>query len=259
MAKVKTREIGGPGTVGRTNATLPLTEPVEEAKEDEETDAEDDNFDIDDSSPEASSVETPHVEREQEVFDNDEREILKKSLVFSPAEAGTPGIEDKNLVFSPRGPEWESSKDDVRRRSVPPFGMNTSGRYAVPKNRSPRIGSSRRQSYASSGGESRSHSSGSTHAYSLVDLDRDGARDDMYSPRSAHSSGRSRIPKDRDVESEIPNLKTPTAGNNNINNNNDNTTRKRHGGSSEHPRAFAVWGQDESGTEMNSDSDNMSS
>ncbi|KZV82144.1 ATP-NAD kinase [Exidia glandulosa HHB12029] len=64
-----------------------------------------------------------------------------------------------------------------------------------------------------------------------------GDRDDIHSPRAVHQSGRSRIPRDRDVDAES--MRTPRAFD-------PSPIRNRHDPQQSSRRAFAVWGNDES-------------
>lgn len=94
-----------------------------------------------------------------------------------------------------------------------------------------------------------------------------GDRDHIHAPQLL-SGGRSRIPRDRDIEAESMNLKTPTAADSHHGGTNVGTSgaapganagaKKSHGRTSSIDRfvrrAFAVWGQDESDSNA-SDSD----
>lgn len=80
-----------------------------------------------------------------------------------------------------------------------------------------------------------------------------GTRDDIHSPK-AHSSGRSRIPQDRDIEREAA-LRTPTlAEDARRRRSRDRASHMTFDGDSHPRRAFACWGQDESDS-ATSDSD----
>ncbi|THG93175.1 hypothetical protein EW026_g7988, partial [Hermanssonia centrifuga] len=132
-------------------------------------------------------------------------------------------------------------------------GLETPDRFAGPHPHPPKV-SPRHVQFTQPGS-----SSSSTASLASQPRDREsnmrgehGARDDIYSPQ-AHSGGRSRIPRDRDIEGES--LKTPTLA--------ENARRRRSRDRSAHTtfdnephtrRAFAVWGQDESDS-ATSDSD----
>ncbi|KAK0213006.1 hypothetical protein DFS33DRAFT_1285844 [Desarmillaria ectypa] len=217
-------------------------EVVEEILEDEEEDEvsdeerDDGKFDIDDSSPEAamakaskflrSDTETIGQEKAQETIAEDQ---LHKALARPAA--------------SVLQKEHKRRKSRSRSRSRLGYhsGVQTPGRYAGPEPHPPVI-SPLRVEFSIHDPASPSDSTDSGPS----DSGHRGARDDIHSSRK--SSGKSRIPKDRDLDTEA--VQTPTVGNLP---HNHRHSRSRSRDASGH-RAFAVWGQDESDS-TTSDSD----
>ncbi|KAK0438687.1 uncharacterized protein EV420DRAFT_1736007 [Desarmillaria tabescens] len=212
-------------------------ETVEDEEEDEVSDEERDDsgkFDIDDSSPEAamakasklvrSNTETIGQEKVQEIIAEDQ---LHKAL----ARPAVSVLESKRR------------KSRSRSRSRPGYhsGVQTPGRYAGPESHPPII-SPRRVEFSIHGPVSPTDSTDSGPS----DSGHRGARDDIHS--SGKSSGKSRIPKDRDLDADA--VQTPTVGNSLYHRGH---SRSRSRDASGH-RAFAVWGQDESDS-TTSDSD----
>jgi NAD+ kinase len=222
-----------------------LKEAVEEAldEEDEVTDDEDVKFDIDDSSPEAASNTNLENDRHKDVAIETEltSEVASDGQhTESTHTHGKPStrVRTTRSKSRQRAPSASDSGSDAH------SGVNSPGRYAGSKYHPP---SGRLVASLTSGDSSSSDSSSSSVVSTPTDLARYGARDDIHSPISAHSSGRSQIPKDRDLDEERIS-RTPT---------NADSTRKgnRSGSSSDHhPRAFAVWGLDESDSAASSDS-----
>jgi NAD+ kinase len=214
-------------------APKPVDETVEDEEEDEVSD-EDDKFDINDSSPEAASA-SPSVSKGSiaNAQTSSERDLGRSKTRATPKEAAA--------ALSEGNPFMRGQKSRTRSRS----GVDTPGRYAGSQPHPPRIS---RQAARS---DSPTSSISSFDSAEQDNIEQHGARDDIHSPRATLSSGRSRIPKDRDVEAESMNMKTPTVP--------DHTRRNHHHKTSLFDchlphRAFAVWGQDESGSSA-SDSD----
>ncbi|KAJ3518117.1 hypothetical protein NLJ89_g58 [Agrocybe chaxingu] len=197
-------------------------EETEEILDDEEEDEvsdeeEEDTFDIDDSSPEAAKA----------------------------ANGVTNGISSDVGTLAqehqpPQSPiSKRRSKSRSRTRFMPPphSGVDSPGRFVSaaphPPTLSPRhvgfnLPSSPSSSISSSPDSLLSHAA------------QQGTRDDLHSPRQM--SGRSRIPKDRDLDYEA--VKTPTPASNVRGRGRGHSYSRSH----DHiePRAFAVWGHDES-------------
>ncbi|KAH7920926.1 ATP-NAD kinase [Leucogyrophana mollusca] len=227
-------------------------EPLEESLEDEEEDEvsdDDDKFDIDDSSPEAStSSGAIHVPNEQNARD----------VAIGVEKAGELGtLANEDILSTPemaalalsQGPGNKYlRKARSRSRSGLRSGVDTPGRFAGPAHFPPQL-SPRRVEFAPQA-PSPTLSTSSNDSLSTMDLAQRGARDDIHS-REHYSSARSRIPKDRDLDGES--LHTPTMA--------DMTgARRSHRRINskdydhQHHRAFAVWGNDESDSNA-SDSD----
>ncbi|KAG7446447.1 ATP-NAD kinase [Guyanagaster necrorhizus] len=219
-------------------------ETVEDEEEDEVSDEERDDgkFDIDDSSPEAAmskalnllglDAETIGQEKAQEIIAEDQ---LHKALV-RPATS----------VLQKEHKRWKSrsrSRSRARSHSRPGYhsGVETPGRYAGPEPHPPII-SPRRVEFSVHGPSFHMDSTDS----GMSDSGHRGARDDIHSSRRL--SGKSRIPKDRDLDTEA--IQTPTVGNLPYNHGHSRSQSRDASGH----RAFAVWGQDESDS-TTSDSD----
>ncbi|KAK0225725.1 ATP-NAD kinase-like domain-containing protein [Armillaria fumosa] len=203
-------------------------------EEDEVSDEEHDDgkFDIDDSSPEAamakaSRSETIGHEKARETVVQD---LLHKALARPAASA----LQKEHKRQKSRS----HSRSRARSRSGYQSGVQTPGRYAGPESHPPVI-SPRRVEFSVHDSESYQDSTDSDPGHR-------GTRDDIHSSR--RSSGKSRIPKDRDLDTEV--VQTPTAGTSPYSHGH---SRSRSRDASGH-RAFAVWGQDESDS-TTSDSD----
>ncbi|KAF8160972.1 hypothetical protein B0H34DRAFT_806377 [Crassisporium funariophilum] len=208
------------GTVApelRTNSPRVVEEMPEDEEEDEVSDEEeDDKFDIDDSSPEADSAGKTQMPQE-------------------------PGIGLENASPNPaRSPSSAKRRVKSRSRSRPRppvfhSGFDSPGRFATPFHHAPNV-SPRHVEFSLPNSRSPSTDSSSSEP-GLLHAAQRGTRDDIHSPRQ--SSGKSRIPKDREADFEA--AKTPTPG--------SLTTGRGRGHSRSHSpehRAFAVWGHDES-------------
>jgi NAD+ kinase len=222
-------------------------ESDEEAAEEEE---EEDKFDIDDSSADSANGErndTDHVQIEQ----------TSAELAVGVAKAREVASQtDTELEVAAAAlshgltPRYSrSSRSRSRSKTGLRSGVDTPGRFAGPTRSPPHL----LDHHSATVSESSSPTISDSSDDSLSNMDRAqrGARDDLHSAQQ-YFSGRSRIPRDRDLDD---NLHTPTIPDHVS----DRRSRSRPRASSreddhQHRRAFAVWGNDEtdSGT---SDSD----
>lgn len=228
-------------------------ESLEDEEEDETmSDEEDNKFDIDDSSPEASTsggsgIHIPNElnAREASVGIAKAREEAgsqtDEDLLSTPEFAAPALTQGRRLKFS------RSAKSRSRSRSGLRSGVDTPGRFAGPAHRPPHINPHHIDHQLRTPSPALSNSS--DDSLSNMDVAQRGARDDIHS-REQYSSGRSRIPKDREFDD---NLQTPTMADTLSGRRNyhrvDSRDYDQH-----HPRAFAVWGNDESDSNA-SDSD----
>lgn len=228
-------------------------ENLEDEEEDETTsDEEDDKFDIDDSSPEASTSGRTGTQIPNELNARDAAVGFAKAreeagsqtdddLLSTPELAALALTQGRRLKFS------RSAKSRSRSRSGLRSGVDTPGRFAGPTHRPPHINPHHMDHQLRTPSPALSNSS--DDSLSNMDVAQRGARDDIHS-REQYSSGRSRIPKDREFDD---NLQTPTMADTLSGRRNhhrvDSKDYDQH-----HPRAFAVWGNDESDSNA-SDSD----
>lgn len=191
-------------------------ELIEDEEEDEASDPEDEKFDID-SSPDPGPTDDSSPESSDDRHHN--------HLIPAP-----PNTRRRS----------RSSKSRSRSRSALRSGVDSPGRFAGSRHNPPPIHPRHYDTQIPS--QTSSTESGS------VDLVRNGARDDIHSTRN--QSGKSRIPKDRDIP-ELEAVRTPTVA--------TVPLKSRHSRSRSVEqslrRAFAVWGQDESDSSNASDSD----
>lgn len=202
--------------VKRSGVGLKVTSPrvVEEPEDEEEEELsdEEDTYDIDDSSVEADPVKVPASQ-----LSGDEYKFVGQEKISSLRHATTPKRTSK-------------SRSRSRLRTFA-SGFDSPGRFANPLSHPPII-SPRHVGFnipsSPSTDSSPSRSSRSNEAY--------GARDDIRSPQPP--SGKSRIPKDRELDLEPAKTPIPVA----------HGRVRGHSRASEHHehRAFAVWGHDES-------------
>ncbi|KAK0464040.1 hypothetical protein IW261DRAFT_1524938 [Armillaria novae-zelandiae] len=199
-------------------------------EEDEVSDEEHDDgiFDIDDSSPEAAMAKAP---RSETIGHEKARQTVGPDLLHRTLAGPAASALQKEH-------KRQKSRSHSRSRSGYQSGVQTPGRYAGPESHPPVI-SPRRVEFSVHGTASYQDSTDSDPGHR-------GTRDDIHS--SKRSSGKSRIPKDRDLDTEV--VQTPTAGNSPYGHGH---SRSRSRDASGH-RAFAVWGQDESDS-TTSDSD----
>ena len=218
-----------------------VDESLEE--EDEVSDEEDDKFDIDDSSPEAAAsgngLENRQTKEEQALGMAKVLELVDAGQLPAPEVAARALHEGNAYMRSAKSRSKSRSRSRSRFRSNSKSGVDTPGRFVHPAPHPPNV-SPRHVEFFDLASASSSES--------LAHAGQQGARDDIHSPRAGLSSGKLRIPLDRDADAENLNSKTPTEG---------NTThggRRAHHPHQPHHRAFAVWGQDESDSNA-SDSD----
>jgi NAD+ kinase len=255
-AKAKTKK---PSYLARSSASdhgiqqpkkSPDSVDEDEEDEDEEDDEdEDDKYDINDSSPEAALPAVNSRTAAEVALGIAKAQAQEGVDPLATPEAAAAALHNGNAYMrSAKARAKSRSRSRSRFRSNSHSGVDTPGRFAGPIPHPPRV--SRQVEFATPLSPSRSSDS-----LEPAHPAQHGARDDIYAQRSGHSSGKSRIPRDRDVDSESMNLKTPTVA--------DilHGGRKmlHHGHSPEHEhyphhRAFAVWGQDESDSNA-SDSD----
>jgi NAD+ kinase len=211
---------------------------VEEAGEDEDSDEEsEDEFDITDSSPEAAvKASKNHQETDQK---SDGKETSKHHQTLEPMMSNhkekTPQAHQQpphKGHFSARQTRYHSRSRSTGSSSR--FELQSPARFASPRPHLPQ----RHTEFATPRGASPSGSESSIDSFSHHDSTRHGAIEDIYSPKSALSSGKSRVSKDGEF------IKTPTPNDSGHGRRSHSHTRSS---SIEHyPRAFAVWGQDES-------------
>jgi NAD+ kinase len=237
-----------------------VDEAVEDDDEDEVSEEEDDKFDIDDSSPEAAtltnttSLENRQTPEEEALGMEKTREQAWADPQATPAAAAA-ALHDGNAYMravKAKSKSKSRSRERSRHRSNSQSGdsgVDTPGRFAGPAPHPPRI-SHRHIEFADPLSVSPSSFSTMTHP------EHHGTRDDINTQKSAgQSSGKSRIPRDRDVDAESSNMKTPTVADV-MHGGGKRTHHRGHSPEQEHHhhRAFAVWGQDESDSNA-SDSD----
>ncbi|KIJ18967.1 hypothetical protein PAXINDRAFT_69984 [Paxillus involutus ATCC 200175] len=224
-----------------------FTEPLEEASEEEEEEEElaedDDKFDIDDSSAEPSIDDndtTFHVPNQQSSGEFalgavKAREVAAPTdgdLLSTPVLAALALAQGRTLKFS------RSTSSRSRSRSGLHSGVDTPGRFAGPTHSPPHLAE---HHIFGSDTPSPTFSNSSNDSLSTMDHAQRGVRDDLHSGQQ-YSSGRSRIPRDRDFDD---NLQTPTVSDNvpgrRAHQNRVSSKDYDH----QHRRAFAVWGNDE--------------
>lgn len=233
--------------------------PVIEEAEEEGSDEEDD-FDIHDSSPEASTNEVPvHGANEQ-----NNRKITARTSgaqeyapppgnypLSTPELAALALFKGQNTKHTGRSKSRSRSRSGLR--SGLRSGVDTPGRFAGPARSAPQI-LHRHVHYPGfdSGASSPTESDSSTDSLFNMDLAQRGARDDIHNCEQ-YSSSRNRIPRDREFDD---NLQTPTILDASLGKNRRHRSKDRH---EAQPtcRAFAVWGNDESDSNT-SDNDTYS-
>ncbi|TFK44568.1 ATP-NAD kinase-like domain-containing protein [Crucibulum laeve] len=232
-SKPKKRSKRGTPTPEQSKVTNPDFDEMPDDEEDEvsEDEEEDDKFDIDDSSPEAASAAAGIQTGRDASVDEDK--------------VKTPEIPTKSVAATLlRKERRRTSKSRSRSRSSGVrSGVDSPSRFQDPHPHPPNL-SPRHVGFSLTSSSPTSQSELSDSG--LLHVAQQGARDDIHSNKQ--HSGRSRIPKDRDIEAET--VKTPTLANLTYGKGRGHSRTR----SSEHHRAFAVWGQDESDSNA-SDSD----
>ena len=237
----------------------------EEEDEVDDDDVEEEKFDIDDSSAvdsnKPSSIDLVAMAKAEE--ENEAREAALAISMGNPAfrdrARSKDGIEtpDRFAGEHPHPPRVSPRHVSFDYGTEAP-SANGGGGNAMAKQAVLRSMSSKGQSSSSSSSSSSQSAKPEDHANQTGEK---GDRDHIHSPQLL-SSGRSRIPRDRDVEAESM-LRTPTRtetqDRTNARGNSPGPKRGHHRAASrEHDscirRAFAVWGQDESDSNA-SDSD----
>ncbi|GLB37256.1 putative ATP-NAD kinase [Lyophyllum shimeji] len=225
-SKRKKRSKRGATTADQKKVTPPeavdeSAEHMEEEDEVSDEEEEEETFDIDDSSPEAMTLDaslnalTPEEERLGQEKTNETllENTLHKAVAASAVE------KDRRRKSGSRSRSGSTSTVSS--------GVDSPGRFAGPQPHLPprhvdfHLDSSRDMSEERRSGQ-------------------EGARDDIHSPRPL--SGRSRIPRDRDID--LDNVRTPTASMLSHRRTRHYPARSR--SMDRGPRAFAVWGHDES-------------
>ena len=222
------------------------SEPLEE--EMEESDEDDDKFDIDDSSGGALAGEpsiTIQIQTEQDSAELGLETTKARdvgSQTDSEVEAAAVSL---THALAPKHPR--SARSRSRSKSGLRSGVDTPGRYAGPTRLPPHLS----DHYRSAGVLSPTMSDSSDDSLSNMDRIQRGARDDLHSSQQ-YFSGRSRIPRDRDVDDNVQTPTIPDGACERRNHSHPKASPRED--DHQHRRAFAVWGNDEtdSGT---SDSD----
>ena len=230
---------------------------VTEGEEDEE----DEKFDIDDlSSTESSSKDSTNKSSpsatQQETLSGLPVSVSHEKALEADADARR---EHDHLRAAARalaaGSPALRKHRRSRSRSGVRSGVETPDRFGGPHPQPPKL-SPRHVQWAGHDGSQ----SSSSASLATAPGDRDaavrgerGARDDIHSPRD-HYGARSRIPRDRNIETDT--LRTPTASEGpRRRRSRERTTQEGGVDGDNHPRrAFAVWGHDESDSAA-SDSD----
>ncbi|KAG6866613.1 hypothetical protein C0991_000723 [Blastosporella zonata] len=219
---------GQRGTITPEHKQVKPPEPVAESAEDleeedevsDEEEDEEDTFDINDSSPEAANAVNGMVGREE-------------NLLLRPEEAEEGTLENALLkavtASVSRKDRRRKSKSRSLSRSGLRSGVDSPNRFACPQPhlppRTPRHVDFDLDQSDTNADDHRGHR---------------GSRDDIHSSRP--SSGRSRIPKGRDVD--LDNAETPTTST--LPHGRVRLTSRSRSADHHGRRAFAVWGHDES-------------
>jgi NAD+ kinase len=245
-------------------------ETLEDEEEDEvsEEEEEEEKYDIDDLSSTESAKTTPDKNSPQAAegnFSDTSSNVPRQKVLEAQFDKSKEGqrVQEAARALAKGSPVLRKYGRSRSTSSGLRSGVETPDRFHGPHPHPPRL-SPRHVAFAhSSDGGDCSSSTSMPPASAEGDMvshrgDR-GARDDMHSPRS-HMGARSRIPRDRDVETD---MRTPTAFE--MSRARSPHTSRRHRAAETatqisydgdaHPRrAFAVWGHDESDSAA-SDSD----
>ncbi|KAJ7675104.1 ATP-NAD kinase-like domain-containing protein [Mycena rosella] len=200
----------------------PVEEVIEDEEEDEVSDEEEDKFDIDDSSPEAAAANAAAAAASALTHQSAKEEALGREKA-------------QELIADDRLHKLAASalRKERSRSARSPSRTRAAGQaQSSPRHVEFDLGRSSSVNSSDSG----------------VVTDQDGTRDHINAPRSM--SGKSRIPKDRDLEADS--VKTPTVANL-VYGRGRGHSRSRSAENGH--RAFAVWGHDESDSNDASDSD----
>lgn len=230
----------------------------EEEEEDEvsDEDEEEDKFDIDDSSPEAQPT-TAIGNRQtkgEEALGMQKAKELAESEGSYVAEAAASALHEGNAYMRSVKSKSKSRSRSRTRQPGTHSGVDTPGRFASTAPHPPAV-SPRHVEFSDLTPLSPSASSDSLAPAHPAQR---GARDDINNintPRGGHSSSKSRIPRDRDIDAESMNLKTPTMAEMMHSRKGLNRGHAPEEDHHHHRRAFAVWGHDESSDSNASDSD----
>ena len=228
----------------------------EDEDEVSDEDEEEDKFDIDDSSPEAqptTAIGNIQTKDEEALGMQKAKELVESQGSHSTEIAANTPREGKAHMHSVNS-NSKSRSHSRTRQSGNHSGVDTPGRFADSVPHPPAV-SPRHVEFSNLIPLSPSTSSDSlAHVHPA----QQGARDDINNinyPRSGHSSSKSRIPRDRDIDADSMNLKTPTMVetiNSRKGHNRGHAPEEDH---HYHRRAFAVWGHDESSDSNASDGD----
>ncbi|EPQ57561.1 ATP-NAD kinase [Gloeophyllum trabeum ATCC 11539] len=236
-AQAQSRSISKPSTVGSSGKPEPS--PVQEDDECDEEEEDTEDFDIRDLSEDNTDAEEEKSDGEPQVkvenaLEPGEKKIAREkakedAVEQAAAEAAAQALSKGNPFMSP-----SSSRSGVH------SGVETPDRFSGPVPHPPPV-HSRHVQFQSPPAAS----------------DVVGARDYIHSPTSELTSGKSKIPRDRDVEE----MKTPTVAEmrrgvqnghqHHHHHHHDTSQRSRSRSRDAGHRAFAVWGQDESDTSSN--------
>ena len=220
-------------------------EDEDDDEEDEEEEEEEEKYDIDDSSaPEASAVPSSTdlvgMVKAQEETRQKREESEARVAALALAQQGISGLTYTTERSGIKTPDRFAGAHPHPPR-VSPRHVSFGGEYALeassPTDGSPTLAN---------------EDANATNPHP----DEKGERDHIHAPHML-SGGRSRIPRDRDVEADSANMKTPTVsswGQSQSASAPGRAQRSRSRDSSCVRRAFAVWGQDESDSNA-SDSD----
>jgi NAD+ kinase len=194
--------------LGLAEVTLEDEEVDEVSEEDEED--EEDKFDIDDSSPESALEKTPVDHKHKMVTEAKSPPTRRnKSRSQTRSKLHHSGDARKGVASPHLQPPRTATRQFDFGFHMSPRGSDHSVDPAPPEN-----------------------------------LSQHGSRDDIHVPRSSLLGGKSRIPKDRDLDVDI--IKTPTTSELRRGRRAHPHTVSSSSSADFQPRAFAVWGQDES-------------
>lgn len=240
----------------KPEAMIPDEEEDEVTEDEEGEEEEEEKFDIDDLSSTESSKSSPmksSPEARQETFSGVPPSISREKAVetVDDSRRARHRLEAAARALAEGSPALRKHRS--RSRSGVHSGVETPDRFGGPHPHPPKL-SPRHVQWANNAASESSSTSPTT-----VPTERDtivrgehGARDDIHSPRD-HYGTRSRIPRDRNIETDT--LRTPTASEAPKRRKSRERAPQVTLDGDNHPRrAFAVWGHDESDSAA-SDSD----